>query len=156
MRAVRIHRFGEAEVLRQDELATPAPRRDEMLVKVCATSLNHVDVGPRSGELRAVSFWRPPLTLGFALAGEVTAVGLQVMAFASGDRIYGAIGYRGGANAEYALVKQARVALLPPSVSRTDAAAVPTAGLTALQALRTHAGLQAGQRVQLVRCGSTC
>ncbi len=67
--------------------------------------------------------------------------------FRPGDRVYGAAGHRGGANAEYALVKQSRVAVVPPALSLTELATVPVAGLTALQALKTHARLEAGQRV---------
>lgn len=147
MRAVRLHRFGGSEVLQMDEVATPKPRGDELLVRVHATSLNHIDVGMRRGDLRALSFWRLPLTLGFDLAGVVAECGPKVTAFLPGDRVYGAVGHGGGANAEYALVKQSRVALMPPSLSFTDAAVVPVAGLTALQALKTHARLREGQRV---------
>lgn len=147
MHATRLHRFGGPEVLQRDELESPTPKGDELLVRVRATSLNHIDVGMRRGDLRAVTFWRLPLTLGFDLAGEVAACGPEVTAFRPGDRVYGAIGHRGGANAEYALIKQSRVALLPPALSFTEMASVPIAGLTALQALKTHAGLRAGQRV---------
>lgn len=147
MRAIRLHRFGGPEVLQLDEVTTPSPKADELLVRVHATSLNHIDLGMRRGDLKPLTFGRLPFTLGFDLAGEVAACGPKVTAFRPGDRVYGAIGHRGGADAEYALVKQARVAYLPPTVPFTEAAVVPIAGLTALQALRTHAGLQAGGRV---------
>lgn len=147
MHTMRLHRFGGPDVLQLDELEPPQPKGDELLVRVHATSLNHIDVGMRRGDLKAVTFWRLPLTLGFDLAGEVTACGPEVTAFRPGDRVYGAIGHRGGANAECALIKQTRVALLPPALSLTQMATVPIAGLTALQALKTHAQLRAGQRV---------
>lgn len=147
MRAMRLHRFGGPDVLQLDQLAPPQPKGDELSVRVHATSLNHIDVGMRRGDLRAVTFWRLPLVLGFDLAGEVVACGPKVTAFRPGDRVYGAIGHQGGANAEYALIKQTRVALVPPALSLTEMATVPVAGLTALQALKTHAKLQPGQRV---------
>lgn len=147
MRAVRLHRYGGPEVLQNDEVASPAPESDALLVRVRASSLNHIDVGLRAGEFSALTFWRLPVTLGFDLAGEVAAVGPRVTGFEPGDRVYGAVGHRGGANAEYALIRQSRVARLPPTLSWTDAAALPIAGLSALQALRTHAGLRDGQRV---------
>ena len=134
-------------MLQLDQLALPQPQSDDLSVRVHATSLNHIDVGMRRGDLKAVSFWRLPLTLGFDLAGEVVACGPKVTAFRLGDRVYGAIGHQGGANAEYVLIKQTRVALVPPALSLTEMATVPIAGLTALQALKTHAKLQAGQRV---------
>ncbi len=147
MHAVRLRRFGGPEVLQDYVVKTPKPKGDELLVRVHATSLNHIDVGVRRGDLKLFTFWRLPLTLGFDLAGEVAACGPKVTAFLPGDRVYGAIGHEGGADAEYALVKQSRVALMPPSLSFTDAAVVPVAGLTALQALKTHARLREGQRV---------
>ena len=144
---MRLHRFGGPEVLQLGQLEPPQPKGDELLVRVHATSLNHIDVGMRRGDLKAVTFWRLPLTLGFDLAGEVKACGPEVTAFRPGDRVYGAVGHQGGANAEYALIKQTRVALLPPALPFTEMATVPIAGLTALQALKTHARLGAGQRV---------
>ena len=72
---------------------------------------------------------------------------LQVSAFLPGDRVYGAIGHQGGANADYACVKQSRVTLAPAPLAFGELAAVPVAGLTALQALRSVANLQEGQRV---------
>lgn len=147
MRAARIHRFGGPEVLRFDEVKIPKPKRDELLVRVHATSLNHIDVGMRRGDLKVFAVGRLPLTLGFDLAGEVVACGAQVTAFAPGDRVFGAIGHRGGAAADYACVKQSKVARVPPTVALTTLAAVPIAGLTALQALRVYARLRPGQRV---------
>ena len=147
MDAVRMHRYGGPEVLQNDSVAIPEPKGDALLVRVRATSLNHMDVGLRSDEFRAFTFWRLPFTLGFDLAGEVEAVGAKVTGFEPGDRVYGVIGLGGGANAEYALVRQDRVAHLPASLAWTDAAAIPIAGLTALQGLKACAGLNAGQRV---------
>ncbi len=147
MRAARLHRFGGPKGLQLDEIRTPKPKGDELLVRVHAASLNHIDVGMRRGDLKAFTVGRLPLTLGFDLAGEVVACGPKVTAFVPGDRVYGAIGHRGGAAAEYACIKQDRVALVPPTLSLTELAAVPIAGLTALQGLRRYAGLRAGQRV---------
>jgi NADPH:quinone reductase-like Zn-dependent oxidoreductase len=147
MRAARIHRFGGPDVLQLDEVSVPKPKRDELLVRVHATSLNHIDMGMRRGDLKAFTLGRLPLTLGFDLAGEVVACGAQVTAFAPGDRVFGAIGHRGGATADYACVKQSRVTRVPPTVALTTLAAVPIAGLTALQALRVYARLRPGQRV---------
>ena len=147
MRAVRLHQFGDPDVLQLDEVALPEPKGDELRVRVHATSLNYAELGVRRGEMKAFSFWQMPLTLGFDLAGEVEACGANVTAFRPGDRVYGAIGHRGGANADYACVKQSRVTLAPASLSLEALAAVPVAGLTALQALRGIADLRAGQRV---------
>lgn len=147
MRAARLHRFGEPEVIQLDEVTIPEPQPGDLLVRVHAVSLNHIDVGMRRGDLRAFTLGRLPFTLGFDLAGEVVACGAQVTAFRAGDRVFGAIGHRGGAAADYACIRQERVARAPSSVSLTDLAAVPIAGLTALQALRRYAELRPGQRV---------
>lgn len=147
MRAVRMHRYGGPEVLQNDQVAVPTAKGDQLLVRVRATSVNHMDLSFRAGEPKAVTAWRLPFTPGFDLAGEVETMGPKVTGFEPGDRVFGELGIQGGANAEYVLIRQNRVALLPLSVSWTDAAAIPIAGLTALQALRTHAGLERGQRV---------
>ena len=147
MRAMRLHQFGNPDVLQLDEVALPEPKGDELLVRVHATSLNYAELGLRRGEMKAFSFWRLPLTLGFDLAGEVEACGSKVTAYRPGDRVYGAVGHRGGANADYVCVKQSRLTLAPASLALGELAAVPVAGLTALQALRGKADLRAGQRV---------
>ena len=147
MRAMRLHQFGDPSVLRLSEVARPEPKGDELLVRVHASSLNYAELGLRRGEMKAFSFWRLPLILGFDLAGEVVACGAKVTAFLPGDRVYGAIGHRGGANADYACVKQSRLTLAPDSLALDKLAAVPVAGLTALQALRGVANLKEGQRV---------
>ena len=149
MRAVRFHRFGDPGVLRVDSVETPQPKGDEVLLKVHGSSINYSDVGLRRGELKLVSFWRLPLTPGFDVAGEVVACGPEVTAFLPGDRVYALLGLQAGGLAEYVCVAQEKLGNAPQTLSLFDAAAVPLAGLTALQGLRGKAGLHAreGQRV---------
>lgn len=111
------------------------PRGDEILVAVRASSVNGTDLGLRRGDLGPATWGRLPFVPGFDLAGEVVARGPAVTAFEVGDRVAALLPHRGGGLAERALVGQDRAARVPDGVSDVDAAAVPLAGLTALQGL---------------------
>jgi alcohol dehydrogenase len=110
--------------------------------------LNPVDFKFRQGKLRVIHRPRLPFVLGNELAGEVVAVGSDVKRFRVGDRVFARVGKdRGGAFAERACVDQAYAALVPPNLDFAAAAAVPLAGLTALQALRDELRVRPGQKV---------
>ena len=142
MRAVRFARTGDPSVLRVDDVPAPrAPVRDELLVAVRASSVNGTDLGLRRGELRVATVGRLPFVPGFDLAGQVLAVGPQVTAFAPGDRVLALLGHRGGGAAERVLLRQSRAARVPAEMPDEQAAALPLAGLTALQALFGAGGL---------------
>lgn len=145
MRAARFHRFGDPDVLQLDEVAWPAPRRDEVLIRVHASSINGTDLNLRSGGLGLLMASQLPFTPGFDVAGEVVGCGPQVTAFRPGDRVYSLLGHRGGGAAEYVAVRQSRVGLSPQGTDLVSAAAVPLSGLTALQALRGEGRLQPGR-----------
>jgi NADPH2:quinone reductase len=140
MLAARVHAYGGPEVLRVENVPWPFPQGDEVLIRVHASSVNGTDLGLRRGGPFALAV-RRPYTAGLDVAGEVVGLGPRVTAFDPGDRVYSLLGHSGGGAAEYVTVRQSRVALAPASVSLTEAAAVPLAGLTALQALRNGAGL---------------
>lgn len=110
-----------------------------MLVRVHASSVNGTDLRFRRGGIGLGRF-QLPFTVGFDVAGEVVACGPKVTAFEPGDRVCALLGVRGGGAAEYVVVSQARVGLAPQTGSLVEAAALPLAGLTALQALRDAAG----------------
>jgi NADPH:quinone reductase len=155
VRAARLHRFGAPEVLQVGEVAFgevawPTPKRDEVLIRVHASSINGTDLNLRSGGLGILLAGQLPFTPGFDVAGEVIGCGPQVTAFRPGDRVYSLLGHRGGGAAEYAVVRQARVGLAPTSTDLVTAAAVPLSGLTALQALRAEGHLQPGRKGQRV------
>lgn len=149
MRAVRFHRFGDPTVLQIDQLERPQPQGDQVLLKVHGSSINYSDLGLRRGELKVVSFWRLPLTPGFDVAGEIVACGPEVTAFMPGDKVYALLGLQAGGFAEYVCVSQEKLGKTPQTISLLEAAAVPLAGLTALQALRgkAHLHLREGQHV---------
>jgi NADPH:quinone reductase-like Zn-dependent oxidoreductase len=129
------------------EVETPEPGEGELLVRVHAASLNAADWYGFSGRpyvARPLMGLRKPRSseAGIDFAGVVAAVG-GMSAFAPGDEVYGC---QNGAFAEY-VVAGARVARKPANLSFEEAAAVPVAGITALQSLRDHGGLLSGQKV---------
>jgi NADPH:quinone reductase-like Zn-dependent oxidoreductase len=147
MRAVRIHRFGGAEVLELDDLPIPQPQDDEVVVRVAAASVNPVDYKIRSGGYPAVKDGQLPMVLGRDLSGTVEICGTRAHTLKRGDPIFAMVGPDRGAYAEYVMVKAVEMAAKPARLSHAEAAAVPLAGLTAWQGLFEHGGLQAGQRV---------
>jgi NADPH:quinone reductase-like Zn-dependent oxidoreductase len=145
MRAASHLNYGSL-VLRDVE--TPEPGEGELLVRVRATSLNAADWYGFSGRpyvARPLMGVRKPRSAkaGIDFAGVVAAVGNGTSAFAAGDEVYGC---QNGAFAEY-LVAGAAVARKPANLSFEEAAAVPVAGVTALQGLRDHSGVGPDQKV---------
>ena len=148
MKAITRDKYGLPDVVRIDEIAKPEPGPDGVLVRVRAASVNRVDwydVTGRPWIARPITGLRGPKNppVGGDFAGTVEAVGEDVTDFKPGDDVFGVAN---GSFAEYACVKKA-AAFKPANVSFDDAATVPVAGLTALQALRDHGRLQAGQKV---------
>jgi NADPH:quinone reductase-like Zn-dependent oxidoreductase len=154
MRAVRYTAYGSPDVLRLVEVPRPEPGPNQVLMRVHAGSVNPVDWKRASGDYRLVLPVRFPSVPMFDAAGVVEAVGPGVTGFAPGARVHARItGDSGGAAAEYALVGVDQLAHTPDSMSDAEAAAIPLAGMTALQALRDHGGLPlsgATQRVLVV------
>jgi NADPH:quinone reductase-like Zn-dependent oxidoreductase len=146
MKAIRFCEYGPPDVLKLVEVEKPVPKDNEVLVKVRAASLNFVDAAVR-GDLfvRFMFGLRKPAVTGFGrdFAGVVEAVGRNVTQFKPGDEVFGA---KSGAVAEYVCVREDRVASKPPRITFEQAAAVPWAGLTALQGLRAGK-IHAGQKV---------
>ncbi len=140
--------YGPAEVLGPLEVERPEIGPDRVLVRVAASGVNPADWLLRSGRLRFVARSRLPFVPGADVAGVVEEVGRAVTRFRAGDAIYAMLpSVAGGGYAEYAAVAEGAVALAPPNLSLAEAAAVPLAALTALQALRDKAGLRAGNHV---------
>jgi NADPH:quinone reductase-like Zn-dependent oxidoreductase len=149
MKAIVYRRNGGPEVLEFSDVGKPAPGDDEVLVKVRAASINPLDWRMMRGLPGVLNFLvtggRSRVTVpGVDVAGEVEAVGRDVTRFKPGDEVFGA---SKGAFAEYACTKETRLARKPERVTFEQAASVPVAGLTALQALRDKGKVQSGQRV---------
>lgn len=147
MKAIVIREYGSPEVLQYQEVEPPKMKLDHLLVKVRATCVNPVDWKIRQGMLRLITGHKFPIILGFDLSGDVVEVGSQVTCFKVGDAIYGNVGLLGGAYAELAAVPEKSIALKPTNMTYEEAASVPVAALTALQALRDLANIQSGQTV---------
>ncbi len=148
MKAVFINQYGSAELLQYADVEKPQIKSDQMLVKVHATSVNPIDWKIRSGMIQLLTGYNFPLILGFDVAGVVEEVGNSVTNFQVGDSIYAYLdSLPGGAYAEYAAVSERAACLLPNTMSYEQAAAVPLAALTALQALRDSGEIQPGQQV---------
>ncbi|MFB9443606.1 NADP-dependent oxidoreductase [Dactylosporangium vinaceum] len=135
MKAIRIHAYGDASVLRLDDIPVPEPAGGEVLVKVAGTSFNPSEIGLRNGWLRGVFDLRLPYTPGWDLAGTVVH---GAGAFTAGQPVVGRVD--GGAAAEYTVADPALLVPAPVTVPLAHAAALPVAGVTAWQALFVHAG----------------
>lgn len=148
MQAIVCRSYGPPESLRLEEVPVPVPADDEVLIRVHAASVNPIDrtYRGRPYALRAMLGWTKPKDPGVGrdLAGTVEAIGKSVTRFKAGDEVFGVAR---GAFAEYACAGEGRLALKPANVSFEEAAAVPIAGITALQALRDQGAVQAGQKV---------
>lgn len=154
MRAVRFHETGAPDVLRVEEVERPVPGTGEVLVRVAGAGVNPADNGMRAGALPI------PITLphvpGYDVSGTVEALGAGVDALAVGDAVVGFLPMGGdGAAAEFVVAPAEVLVAAPSSIPSADAAALPSVGLTAWQALFEIAGLEAGQRVLIVGAGGS-
>ncbi len=150
MKAFVYTRYGSPDVLHLQEVEKPAPKDDEVLIKVQAVSINAYDWHFLSADIFLIrmvgGFLRPknPI-LGADIAGQVEAVGGKVKQFRPGDQVFGDIG--GGGLAEYVCAREDLLVLKPASMTFDEAAAVPMAALTALQGLRDEGQIQPGHKV---------
>lgn len=154
MKAVRIHQYGNADVLRYEDAPVPAIAADDLLVRVVAASVNPVDGKVREGHLRAMIRQPMPLTLGWDVSGVVEAIGAEVTRFKVGDAVFSRPDIqRNGTYAEYVAVRESEAAHKPRTISHVEAASMPLAGITAWEALLAAGRLAAQQRV-LIHAGA--
>ncbi|MEG4322842.1 MULTISPECIES: NAD(P)-dependent alcohol dehydrogenase [unclassified Microcoleus] len=148
MKAVAFDRYGGAEELQYRELDKPIAKSNELLVRVRASSVNPVDWKIRQGHLQLLTGFNFPRIVGSDISGVVVEVGSEVTKFHPGDEVYTFLNpITGGACAEYAVVPESSAAIKPHNITHVEAAAVPIAGLTALQALRDLGEIKAGYKV---------
>ena len=115
MHAVRIHSFGDANVLKVEDIPVPEPKDNEIVVRVMAASVNPIDYKIRSGKYPAVKADQLPKVLGRDISGVVQRVGGSVRKFKKCDAIYAMLGRDIGGYAEYALVTEDEAAKKPSS-----------------------------------------
>jgi NADPH:quinone reductase-like Zn-dependent oxidoreductase len=164
MKAIVCTKYGPPEVLQLKEVEKPAPRNNEVLIRIHAAAVTVSDCLVRSGKVNIllwipmrmfVGFRRPrkPI-LGLELAGEIEAIGKDVKRFRKGDQVFAFTGKRFGAYAEYTCLPEdglcmpadSLVALKPSNATYEEAATVPSRGTLALYFLR-KGNIQSGQRV---------
>ena len=148
MKAVRIERYGNEDVLELAEVEQPKPSAGQVLVKVKAVAVNPVDWKIRDG-LGKLFGLKPPLILGCEIAGTVESVGPSTSSgdFAPGDEVYGYLGTHTGGYAEYVAAPASEFVRKPKQIDFDIAASVPVAALTAWQGIFDHGKLTSGQRI---------
>jgi 2-desacetyl-2-hydroxyethyl bacteriochlorophyllide A dehydrogenase len=155
MKAAVYTQYGLPDVLQLKDVAKPAPKESEILIRIKATAVNSGDVRLRKADPLAVRLFfgllKPKITiLGSVFSGEVESVGKQVKRFKIGDQVFGHTDMRFGAYAEYiCLPEDGSLALKPAGISHEEAAAIPFGGVTALHFIK-KAMIQANQKVLIV------
>jgi len=152
MKAIRIHEFGQSEdVLKYEDVPVPEPSSGEVLIKVAAASLNRADLGLRKGTYR-ISPDALPVIPGREFAGAIAKLGAGANEFTVGQPV---VAYPSlGGYAEYAVAKTAEIRPIPDGVTFAQAAALPTASLTAWFGLKTDGNLKSAEWV-LIQGGSS-
>ncbi len=154
MRAMQMLRYGGPDELALAEVPEPVPGPGQVLVRVHCASVNPVDWKRASGQYRLIMPVRFPSVPGYDIAGHVAAVGHGVEGFTTGMNVHARIAEMGaGGSADYALAGVDVLVPMPDGMPHAEAAALPLAGMTALQALRDGARLplqDAGERVLVV------
>ncbi len=158
MKAIVYHKYGLPDVLKADDVEKPTPNDDEVLVIVHAVSINDWDWGLLRGQpfVNRLLFGllKPKRRiLGSDIAGRVVAVGRNVKRFQPGDEVFGDISGRWGGFAEYVCARDNALMLKPAVMGFDEAAAIPQAGLLALQGLRNKGRIQPGQKVLINGAG---
>ncbi len=146
MKAVRIERYGNEEVVEIADVDRPKPGAGQVLVKVKAAAVNPVDWKIREG-LGEMFGLKPPLILGCEVAGTVETVGDNVEDFSPGHDVYGYLGAYSGGYAEYVAAPASEFVRKPKQINFDAAAAVPVGALTASQGIFDHGKLTSGQRI---------
>jgi NADPH:quinone reductase-like Zn-dependent oxidoreductase len=151
MKAIVRTQYGSPDVLQFAEVATPTPADNEVMIELCAASVNPLDLFLMKGAPwnRVIPGLRTPKhkVLGCDIAGRVEVVGRSVKQFQPGDEVFGVTGFGGKGFAEYVCALEEKLGPKPANLSFEDAAAVPIAASTALQGLRNQGRIQPGHQV---------
>jgi NADPH:quinone reductase-like Zn-dependent oxidoreductase len=153
MKAIITEKYGDVDVLGQQEAEKPAIQENEILVRIHAFSINPVDWKIRRGDLKLLVGRKPPKILGGDYAGVVAEVGKQITNFKIGDEVFGMVNaFKGGTYAEFVSVKKEQIAPKPQNLNFEEAASLPLVSLTAYQSLVYKGQLQPGNHVMINGC----
>ena len=148
MKAVRYHSYGDSGVLAYEEAGRPAAGPGQVVLQVAGAAFNPVDAAIRAGFMQQAFPVTFPYIPNFDVSGIVAETGEGVTGWRAGDAVVAFLPMNtGGAAAEFTVAPAELLAAAPRTVELADAAALPSSGLTAWQALFEHAGVQAGQTV---------
>ena len=157
MKAIVYHEYGSPDVLKLEEVQKPTPADNQLLIKICAVSINRSDWEGLTGKplyARIGGLIKPNnKILGSDIAGIVEAVGKDVKQFKPGDEVFGLMLNYGGGFAEYACKSEKALALKPAGMTFAEAAAIPQAAFIALQGIRDKGQVQPGQKVLINGAG---
>lgn len=154
MKAFVVEQYGKSKPLRAADLPKPEIEADEVLVRVCAASVNVLDAKIRAGEFKLLLPYKTPFVLGHDVAGVVERVGTDVRHFKQGDEVYArADDLRIGTFAEFIAIKESSLAFKPANLTMEEAASLPLVALTAWQALVEMGKVKQGQKV-FIQAGS--
>jgi NADPH:quinone reductase-like Zn-dependent oxidoreductase len=169
MKAIVCTKYGPPEVLKMKEVEKPAPKNDEVLIKIFATAVTASDIFIRGSQI-PIQFWIPMrimlgLTkprksiIGLVLSGKIESVGKNLKRFKLGDQVYGLTGFGLGAYAEYKCMKETDstygcLALKPNNLSYEDATVAAYGGLLAFQYME-KGNIQRGQKVLIYGASGT-
>jgi len=148
MKKVQYNQFGDESVLELVEQAMPTIQQDQLLIRVKAVSINPLDWKIYGGDMKLMSGTSFPKSAGIDFSGVVEQTGSAVTRFTAGNAVIGLLDvFKGGALADYVVVKETDIALKPASISFEKAAALPVTGLSALQIIDQLASVSANQSV---------
>jgi NADPH:quinone reductase-like Zn-dependent oxidoreductase len=158
MKAIVYTEYGPPEVLRLKEVDKPVPRDDEVLIRVRAVAINDWDWGllrgtPFANRVTSGLLRPKKRILGSDVAGRIEAVGGKAERFRPGDEVFGDLSGRWGGFAEYACAREDALALKPAGMTFVEAAAIPQAGMLAVQGLLDRGGIRPGQKLLINGAG---
>lgn len=154
MKAFVVDKYKKKGALVLVNMPEPDLQDNDVLIRICATTVNQLDCKVRDGEFKFILPYRPPFILGHDVAGTVAKTGPKVRQFKVGDAVYSRPRDRRiGTFAEFIAVNEADVALKPKNLSMTQATSIPLVGLTAWQTLVEVGKVEPGQKV-FIQAGS--
>ena len=146
MKALTINQFGGPEQLRIQEVGIPVTGPGEILVRIHAAGVNPVDYKIRNGSIKFISGKKFPRILGGDIAGIVEQ-SPKKSSYRPGDKVFAMLSIKGGGYAEFTTIRESHLCHTPEGLNMTEAASVPLAALTALQAFRKEGGIRSGDRI---------